>query len=231
MIRELTFSPAFGILVTILAYQMGAFIKKKTESDFANPLLIALVLIIGFLKVFDIPYENYKLGGDGIHFMLSPLTVALGLMLYRQRETIRTYFLSLMIGITSGVLASFFSILLLSKLLKLPEAFLISLLPKSITTPMALSLSEILGGTGSLTVIMVILTGIGGAFMAPWVLKLLRGVNPIAVGVGIGTASHAVGTAKALEIGEKEGALSSAAIGLAGLITVVLVPLLYQIFG
>lgn len=96
---------------------------------------------------------------------------------------------------------------------------------------MALSLSEILGGTGSLTVIMVILTGIGGAFMAPWVIKLLRGVNPIAVGVGIGTSSHAVGTAKALEIGEKEGALSSAAIGLAGLITVILVPLLYRLFG
>lgn len=224
----LTGSPAFGILLTIFAYQIGSFIRKKTKSDLANPLLLALVVIIGTLTIFNIPYETYKKGGDGIHFFLSPLTVALGVMLYRQRKTITTYFWSLLIGITSGVAISFFTIYGLGKLFKMPDDLLISLFPKSITTPMALSLSEILGGTPSLTVIMVIVTGISGAFMALLVMKLFKRVGPIATGVGIGTAAHAVGTSKALEIGEKEGALSSAAIGLAGLITVVLVPILYR---
>lgn len=225
----LTESHAFGILLTIFAYQIGLFIRKKTKSDLANPLLLALIIIIGFLVVFNIPYEVYKKGGDGIHFFLSPLTVALGVMLYRQRKTIATYFWSLLIGITAGVTVSFFTIYGLGRLFKLEDSLLISLFPKSITTPMALSLAEILGGTPSLTVIMVIVTGISGAFMAPMVLKLFKKIGPIATGVGIGTAAHAVGTSKALEIGEKEGALSSAAIGLAGLITVILVPLFYKI--
>ncbi|MBM7562249.1 LrgB family protein [Fusibacter tunisiensis] len=223
-------TPAFGIVLTILAYQFGLWVRRKTNSDLANPLLVALISIITLLVVTGIPYESYKLGGDGIHFFLSPLTVALGIMLYRQRNLIFKHFLSLIIGITSGVLASFGSILIMGHFFNLSEDILLSMLPKSITTPMALALTDIIGGIPSITVIMVIITGIGGAFMAPLVLKVLRINNPIAVGTGIGTAAHAVGTSKALEIGEKEGALSSAAIGLAGLITVLLIPFLISFF-
>lgn len=223
-------TPAFGIVLTILAYQFGLWVRRKTNSDLANPLLVALISIITLLVVTGIPYESYKLGGDGIHFFLSPLTVALGVMLYRQRNLIFKHFLSLIIGITSGVLASFGSILIMGHFFNLSEDILLSMLPKSITTPMALALTDIIGGIPSITVIMVIITGIGGAFMAPLVLKVLRINNPIAVGTGIGTAAHAVGTSKALEIGEKEGALSSAAIGLAGLITVLLIPFLISFF-
>lgn len=151
-------------------------------------------------------------------------------MLYRQHNLIFKHFLSLIIGITSGVLSSFGSILIMGHFFNLSEDILLSMLPKSITTPMALALTDIIGGIPSITVIMVIITGIGGAFMAPLVLKVLRINNPIAVGTGIGTAAHAVGTSKALEIGEKEGALSSAAIGLAGLITVLLIPFLISFF-
>lgn len=231
MIETLTHSPAFGILISIIAYQIGLKIKNKTNHILANPLLIAVGLIILFLVVLKIPYTDYKIGGDGIHFFLGPLTVVLGLMLYRQRKIIKSHWLSLVIGITSGVLTSFFSVFLLGRLMGLDESLLLSLLPKSITTPMALSLSEILGGIPVLTVVAVTVTGTSGALLAPLVLKLLPRFNPIAVGVGIGTSSHAVGTSIALEIGETEGALSSAAIGLAGLITVLIVPPLYIVLN
>ena len=207
MITQLTNSPAFGILLTIFAFQMGLKVKNKTNHILANPLLIAVGLIITFLMFFKIPYTAYKVGGDGIHFFLGPLTVALGLMLYRQRLIIKAHLLSLILGITCGVLTSFFSIFILSKIMGLENILLVSLLPKSITTPMALSLTEILEGIPVITVVTVTITGISGALFAPLVLKLLPRFNPIAVGVGIGTAAHAVGTSKALEIGETEGAL------------------------
>lgn len=231
MIDQLTTSPAFGILLTIFAYQIGLKIKNKTNHILANPLLIAVGLIIVFLLVLKIPYTAYKVGGDGIHFFLGPLTVVLGLMLYRQRLIIKAHLLSLVIGITSGVLTSFFSIFILGKIMGLDDSLLVSLLPKSITTPMALSLTEILEGIPVITVVTVTITGTSGALLAPLVLKLLPHFNPIAVGVGIGTSAHAVGTSKALEIGETEGALSSAAIGLAGLITVLIVPPLYALLN
>ncbi len=230
MFSEITQTPAFGILISIIAYSIGIWIKNKTKSVLANPILIAVIIIIAFLKLANIPYEHYKIGGDGIHYFLGPLTVALGLMLYRQREIIKSHFISLLIGITCGVLTSFFSILLMGKWLGLDEIMLRSMVPKSITTPMALSLVEINGGNSVITIAMVIITGILGALVAPLFPKWFPFLNKIAVGVGIGTASHGVGTSKAIEMGETEGALSSTAIGLAGLLTILLVPPLFVLF-
>lgn len=223
-------SPVLGILITIIGFQIGLIVKKKTQSDLANPLLVAMASIIAFLLITRIPYTTYKIGGDMIHFFLSPLTVALGLMLYRQRQVIKKYFFSLIIGICSGIVASFFAVKILGELLNLPQDLLYSLYPKSITTPMAISLSEIIGGYPSLTVIMVIITGITGAFVAPFMLKLFPFLNPIACGIGIGTSSHAIGTSKALEMGETEGALSGTAIGLCGVLTVIILPFLIKLF-
>lgn len=223
-------TPAFGLILTIVAYQIGLWVKRKTASDFANPLVIAMVLIIAFLTVAEIPYADYMIGAQGIHYVLGPLTVALGLMLYRQRALIKKHFLALLVGIFSGVLTSFFSILMLSRLVNLDEQLMTSSFAKSITMPMALSLTEILDGMPAITVVMVIIAGTGGALLVPFVLKVLPKMSGVSVGVGIGTASHAVGTAKALELGEEEGALSSTAIGLAGLMTVVIVPFLYTLF-
>lgn len=223
-------SPAFGILITIIAYQVGLHIKQKTQSDLANPLLLAMITIIGFLLLTHIPYEKYKIGGDFIHFFLSPLTVALGLMLYRQRLIIKKYFLSLMISISSGIISSYFVLKLLGDWFGLAEDILYSTYPKSITTPMAISLSNLIGGHAAITVIMVMITGISGAFVAPYIMKLFPFLNPIAVGIGIGTSAHAVGTSKALEIGETEGALSGTAIGLCGILTVLIVPILIKLF-
>lgn len=227
----LTSTPAFGILLTIVGYALGLWIKEKTKSVFANPILIALVFIAGFLIATGIPYEAYQVGGNAIHYFLGPLTVTLGLMLYRQRQLIQKHFISLIIGIISGVVASFITILVLGKLLGVDMEMITSLMPKSITTPMALSLVEIIGGNPAITVVMVIITGIFGALIAPLLVVWFPKLHKVAVGVGIGTAAHAVGTSKALELGETEGALSSAAIGLAGLITVLLVPLLLSVLS
>ncbi|GAU77973.1 LrgB family protein [Fusibacter sp. 3D3] len=226
----LTSSPSFGILITIFAFQIGLIIKKKTKSDLANPLLIAMILIIIFLTLTGISYTQYMIGGNMIHYFLSPLTVALGHMLYRQRAVIEKYFLSLIIGICSGIVTSFLILKLLGTLFHLPQELLYSLYPKSITTPMAISLSEIIGGSPAITVVMVVVTGITGAFAAPYVVKLFPFLNPIARGIGIGTSSHAVGTSKALEMGETEGALSGTAIGLCGILTVLIVPFLIKLF-
>lgn len=224
-------SPALGIFLSIFTYIIGLKIKEKFKLDIFNPLLIAVILIIFILKVTGVSYETYKIGGDYIHFFLSPLTVALGIMLYRQRITIKKHFISLIIGITSGVVTSFVSIYFLGRLLKLDDLMLLSSLPKSITTPMAISLSDILGATESVTIILVIITGISGAFMAPFVVKLFPKFSAMAKGIGIGTSSHAVGTSKALELGEEEGAFSSSAIALAGIITVLLVPFMARFVG
>lgn len=226
----MTENPVFGLLLSIVAFRFGLWVKEKTRSDFANPLLVAMVTIIVTLKLFNIPYAHYEKGASGIHFVLGPLTVALGMMLYRQRLLIKQHFWALFFGILSGVLTSFFSILFLSRLVKLSPELITSSLPKSITMPMALSLTEVLGGEPAITVIMVIIAGTGGAFLVPLVLKIMPPMGSVAIGTGIGTASHAVGTSKALEIGEKEGALSSAAIGLAGVVTLLVVPFLYALF-
>lgn len=222
-------TPAFGIVLTIVGYALGLWIKEKSKSVFANPILIALMFIAGFLTMTGIPYEAYQVGGNAIHYLLGPLTVMLGLMLYRQRQLIQKHFLSLIIGIISGVITSFITILVLGKLLGVDMEMITSLMPKSITTPMALSLVDIIGGNPAITVVMVIITGIFGALIAPLMVLWFPKLHKVAVGVGIGTAAHAVGTSKALELGETEGALSSAAIGLAGLITVLLVPLLLSV--
>ena len=227
LFEQLSLTPAFSIVITIIAYGIGIKVRDKTKHVLANPILIATALIILLLVALNIPYENYQTGSAGIHFFLGPLTVALGLMLYRQRQIIKKYFFSLLIGILSGVLTSFATIVSLGKILHVNEEMILSLLPKSITTPMAISLAEILKANPVITIVMVIVTGISGAMMAPLVRKMFKHPDPIATGVGIGTAAHAVGTSKAIEMGETEGALSSTAIALSGLITVLIVPFLY----
>ncbi|MDO4799507.1 MAG: LrgB family protein [Bacillota bacterium] len=226
--RTFLSSPAFGILLTITAFSFGLWVKRKLRSDFAHPMLIAVVTIILFLTILRIPYEQYKVGGDYIHFFLAPLTVALGLTLYRERRVLLKRFLPLMIGITSGVLTSFVSITRLARLFGRPNWDILTMLPKSITTPMALSLNKTIGGEPAILIVLIIVTGITGAILAPLLPKCFPFLSRFSIGAGIGTASHAVGTSKALEMGEEEGAVSSASIGLAGLITVILVPLLVR---
>ena len=219
--KQLTTSPYFGIILSIFAYKIGILINKKIKSPIANPLLIANILIIGFLQIFHIPLADYNVGGNMITMFLAPATAVLGVSIYSQLEVLKRNYLPMLIGTAVGAGVSLISVFGLCKLFKLDHALTVSLLPKSVTTPIALEVSSQLGGYTAVTVAAVVVTGIFGAILAPVLIKVFRIKDPIATGVAIGTCSHAVGTTKALELGEIEGAMSGIAIGVAGIITVI----------
>lgn len=225
----LTSNMFFGIFISLVAYEIGQMIYKKTKLPIFNPLLVAIVLVILFLKVFNIDFETYNQGGQFINMFLGPATVILAVPLYKQLSLLKKNFIPIIVGITVGCFISVLSIILLSKGFGLDNNIIISLLPKSVTTPIGIEISNSLGGVTGVTVLAIVITGITGAIIAPVVCKIFRITNPVARGIGIGTASHAVGTSKALEIGETEGAMSSLSIGIAGLITVVIAPLCFNI--
>jgi predicted murein hydrolase (TIGR00659 family) len=219
-------NPAFGIALSILCYQVGTFIFNRTRMSFFNPLLISIILIIIILEIFHIPYDTYAKGGNIINFLLAPVTVALALPMYQHWKQVRIYILPILIGVSTGCLFSIGGVILIGKFMGLDTSLINSLTPKSITTPMGIALSEAMGGNPSITVAAIVFTGILGAVIAPWVMKIFRIKSKVAKGIGIGTAAHAVGTSKAMEMGKLEGAMSSAAIGIAGVITVLLAPFL-----
>ena len=225
---DVTQTPIFGLLLTIIFYNLGRFIQRKTGNPIFNPLLIAIICIIAFLSITKIPYEAYKIGGDSINFFLSPVTVVLAVPLYKQFELFKENMLEIIIGITAGVLVSFVSIKILGGVLNADSSLLNSLIPKSITTPMGISLTNSLGGVEAITVVAIICTGILGAIISPLVFKIGGIKHPIARGIALGTASHALGTTKAIEMGEVEGAMSGLSIGISGTLTVILVPILIK---
>lgn len=222
-------SPAFGLLLSVFSFQLGLWIFAKTRLPIFNPLLVSMLICIAVLLIFNIPLEQYMKGGSIIHFLLGPATVALAIPLYKHMSYIRKFFIPILIGVLSGVLVSLLLVVGLGWWFGVDSSVLHSLVPKSITTPMGVALSEILGGIPSLTVVAIVITGIVGAVTAPFVLKWLKIKSKIAKGIGIGTAAHALGTTKAMEMGSVEGAMSSAAIGIAGVITVILAPVLISL--
>ena len=211
---ELFASPFFGIALSILAFWVGVRIQKKTGLVVCNPLLIGIVLVVGVLLLFRIPYESYHQGGEIINMFLAPATACLAVAIYGK--------MPILVGCVVGSASSMGSILLLCRLFGLDAAMTASLLPKSVTTPIAISVSQAHGGIGPITVVAVLITGIFGSIAAPLLIKLFRVKDPMTAGLAIGACSHAVGTSKALELGETEGAMSGLAIGVCGLITVVL---------
>ena len=218
-------SATIGVVISLLAYGIGAFLRKKTKKTFMNPLLISIVLVIVFLLVFDIKYENYNRSAQYISYLLTPATVSLAIPLYRQIELLKKNIWAILIGISSGVLTSLVSVLLLSLSFGLSHAEYVTLLPKSITAAIGMVVSEELGGYATITVAIIAVTGILGNMVAESVCKFIRIKSPIARGLAIGTSSHAAGTSKAMEMGQIEGAMSSLAIVIAGLLTVVLAPI------
>lgn len=226
--NELINTPLFGILISLLAFEFGVFISKKFKWSIFNPLLIANVLVIGFLLITGISLESYNLGGNYISFFLSPATAVLAVPLYKQLPNLKKNIIPIITGITAGCLASVTFIIIFAKLIHLNQTLWISLVPKSITTPMGIELSKEIGGIPAITVIAIVVTGITGAIVAPIVCKLFHIKDSIAQGLAIGTASHALGTARAMEMGEIQGAMSSLAIGVAGIITAILAPLILR---
>lgn len=218
----------FGLILTILFYNIGIYIQKKTKKPIFNPLLIAILCIILFLSITKIPYESYKLGADRINFFLGPVTIVLAVPLYKQFDLFKKYLLEILIGISCGVVASFISVKLIGYFTNANLDIINSLIPKSITTPMGISLTKTLNGVEAITVVSIILTGILGAIMSPVVFKIGKINHPVAKGIALGTSAHALGTTKALEMGEVEGAMSGLSIGISGIITVILIPIIIK---
>lgn len=207
-------------MLSLMAYSIGLLLKKKLKLGIFNPLLIAAILIIAFLSITKIDYETFNSGAKYISYLLTPATVALAIPLYKQFQLLKQNTAALIIGIGSGVLSSFLSIAAMAILFQFSHEEYVTFLPKSITTAIGIGISEELGGYVSITAASIIVTGILGSIMAELVFKLFRIREPIAKGIALGTASHAIGTAKAMELGETEGAMSSLAIILSGILTV-----------
>lgn len=210
----------FGAVISLAAYEGGLLLKKKYKLAVLNPLLIGTVCVVAVLSLLKIEYKHYYEGAKYISYLLTPATVCLAVPLYRQFTLLRQNLKAVTGGIFSGVLASLVSVFLLSKLLGLNHEQYVTLLPKSITTAIGMGISEELGGITTITVAVIIVTGILGNMIAEFVYKIFHIDDPIARGLALGTASHAIGTAKAMEMGETEGAMSSLAIAVAGLTTV-----------
>ncbi len=219
---EIVSSPFFGLVISIGCYWIGAWIQKKIKSPAANPLLIAILLILVFLKLFNIRLTDYSAGGNMISVFLAPVTVLLALSVYKKLNLLKKNLLPILLGCLAGALTSMASVYALCRLFGLSDALTASLLPKSVTTPIAIEVSQRLGGTAPVTVAAVVITGIMGAILSPWLIKLLRVKSAVAAGVGIGACSHAVGTSKAVEMGEVEGAMSGLSLCLSGILTVLL---------
>ena len=215
-------STYFGLFLSLGAYLAGLAIKKKLGWGIANPLLISVALVILFLLLFDIDYAVYYEGGRYLSYFLTPATVSLAVPLYRQLRLLRKNLKAILFGSLAGVLASLLGVLALSRLFGLSYAQYATLLPKSITTAIGMGLAEEMGGIPAITVAVIVVTGIFGNLTADLFCRLFRIREPLAVGLAIGTSAHAMGTTKALELGEIQGAMSSLAIVVAGLMTAVL---------
>lgn len=211
----------FGTGISLIAYEIGLLIKRKFKMAIFNPLLISMFGIIGILAVLKIDYEDYNKGAQYLSYLLTPATVCLAVPLYEQLNLLKKNLKAVAAGIVSGVLASLLSVLALSKLFALSHELYVTMLPKSITTAIGMGISEELGGVATITVAVIVITGVLGNIFCELICKCFRIYDPVAKGLAIGTSAHAMGTAKAMELGPVEGAMSSLAIAVAGLLTVI----------
>ena len=221
MMQEILASPFFGIWLSIAAFGIGVKLQKKTGLVICNPLIVAIALVSATLLILKIPYESYEAGGAIINMFLAPATACLAVSIYTKAALLKENWIPVGVGAICGSLASMGSVYLMCRLFSLDEAMTASLMPKSVTTPIAVSISEGHGGMVPITVVAVIFTGILGSILAPGLIRLFKVEDPVAAGVAIGACSHAVGTSKALELGETEGAMSGLAIGICGILTVL----------
>ncbi len=219
---ELFSSPYFGVALSVAAFGIGVKLQQKLKTPVCNPLIVAIVLIAGVLLIFKIPYEAYNAGGEIINMFLAPATSCLAVAIYAKIKILKQYWLPILVGCTMGSAASMLSVYGLCRLFGLDESLTVSLLPKSVTTPVAVSIAEPAGGVVPITVVAVIGTGILGSMIAPLLIRIFKVTEPMAAGLAIGASSHAVGTSKAVELGEVEGAMSGLAIGVCGIITVLI---------
>lgn len=214
-------SAFFGVMISLFAYGVGAVCKQKFKLAIFNPLLISIIITMLCLRSWHIDYQTYYTGASLLSWLLTPATVCLAIPLYEKMELLKRNWKAIAVGIGSGVLTSIVCVFAMALLFKLNHEQYVTLLPKSITTAIGMGVSEELGGYVTLTVAVIIITGILGNMFAELVCKVFCIKDPVAKGVAIGTSAHAIGTAKAMEIGKTEGAISSLSIVVAGLFTVI----------
>ena len=219
----------FPVLLTLGTYQFGLWCQKKTRHALCNPLLIATILSIAVLAATGFDPKVYQTGTAGISWLLTPATVCLAVPLYEQLKVLKKHLPAILVGVVSGVVTSLLSILLLCKLFRLEDVVTISLLPKSITTAIALALTEQSGGISALTTFAIVITGILGNLSGSAFCKLMKLTDPVAQGVGFGTASHVIGTSRAMEVDPLTGAVSSLSLAVAGILTAILFPFLLML--
>jgi predicted murein hydrolase (TIGR00659 family) len=220
--RELfTTSVFFGVVLSLGAYFLGVWLKGKFQSPFLNPLLIAIVVTMAVVLLSGVGYDAYYEGAKYLSYLLTPATVCLAIPLYEQLSQLKRHWKAILAGILSGVVTSLVAVLGLSVLFGLTHQQYVTLLPKSITTAIGIGVSQELGGVVSITAATIIITGVTGNIIGEGLLRLLRVKEPVARGVALGTSAHAIGTARAMELGEIEGAMSSLSIVVAGVLTVV----------
>lgn len=210
-----------GVTISLLAYMLGNYLKNKCKLGIFNPLLISIAASILVLVIGHVDYQVYNEGAKYLSWFLTPATVCLAIPLYEQLTLLKNNFKAVVAGIVSGVLTNLITIWVLAVIMNLSHKEYVTLLPKSITTAIGMGVSEELGGYVTITVAVIVITGVLGNILAEPVCRIFRITEPIAKGVAIGTSSHAVGTAKAMEMGEIEGAMSSLSIAVAGLLTVI----------
>lgn len=216
----------FGMVLSLLTYWLAVQIRKKCPYPIFNPLLMSAIMCIIFLIIFDIDFTTYNQGAQFITYLLTPSTVCLAIPLYKQMHILRQHVNAIVIGLLSGCLAGVASILLIALILSVEPVLYHSLLPKSITTAIAIGVSDKIGGNSTITVGAVVITGIFGAMIAKSICRKFKIHHPVAVGLALGNSSHAIGTSKAIEFGEVEAAMSSLSIVIAGLMTVFIAPIM-----
>ena len=218
---SLTSSVFMAVTISLLGYEMGSFLKRKTGLAILNPLLVAIAVVIVLLLLFHVDYEVYEEGSEILSYLLTPATVALAVPLYRQMHLLKKNGVAICAGVLAGVVTSLASTLLIAVAFQMTHEEYVTFLPKSITTAIGMGMSEEMGGIVTITVAVIVVTGIVGNVMGEWVCRIFHIRERIAVGLALGTSAHVIGTTKAMELGDVEGAMSSLAIVLAGILTVL----------
>lgn len=214
-------SAASGVFISLAAYGIGTLVKRKWKSALANPLLIAIILVILFLKLSGVEYETYNASAKYLTYLLAPATVSLAIPMYERMRLLKENYAAILTGILSGVLASLVCVLAMALVFHLSQAEYVTLLPKSVTTAIGMDIAKELGGHSEIAAAVIIITGVLGNMAAEPICRIFAIRHPVAKGIALGTSAHAIGTAKAMEMGETEGAMSSLAIVVAGVCTVV----------